>query len=126
MSSRCITTCNAWCVALLAVASATSSDLKDGDVAALNSGDHTELTLITAGGWVRFSIGDDWKVPQIDTKGKIKTAWVQIPNKADKGASNSASLSVTLYEIGSYEAGDTYRMIHLAAAIGTRSRFEEW
>jgi hypothetical protein len=62
----------------------------------------------------------------MDTKEKIKTALFQIPNTADKGASNSASLSVTLYEIGSYEAGDTYRMIHLAAAIGTRSRFEEW
>jgi hypothetical protein len=125
MSSQCTTTFNVWCLALLAVASVTSSDLKEGDVAALVNGDHTEFTLITAGGWVRLSVGDDWKVPQMDTKEKIKTALFQIPNKADKGASNSANLSVTLYEIGSYEAGDAFRMTHLAAATGARSRFEE-
>ena len=126
MSSRCITTCNACCIALLAAASAISSGLKEGDVAALNIGDHTELTLVTAGGWVRFSVGKDWKVPQMDTKETIKTAWFQIPNRADRGESNSASLSVTLYEINSYEASDAFRMTHLAAAIGARSRFEEW
>jgi hypothetical protein len=75
---------------------------------------------------VRFAVGGDWKVPQMDTKETIKKATFLIPNKADAGESSSASLAVELYEIGSDWAGDTYRMMHSAAAIGTRSRFGEW
>jgi len=118
--------CNAWCLALLAAASATSSNLKESAVGARNVGDHTEFILITARGWVRFAVGADWKVLSMETKKPMKVALFQISSEADEGTPDSTNITVILYEMDSKEASDVFSATHHKAERGEKSLVEQW
>ncbi len=98
--------------------------IADGDVAALNTGDHAEFTLITAHGWVRFSVSSDWSVVSMNTKAPLKTALFQISTGANE--QNPTGIAVFLAQIDSKEASDAFAASHEKAASGEKSRFDQW
>lgn len=64
------------------------------------------LTIITKGGSVAFTVGDDWPVIAMQSKLPIATAGFHIPNPADEGAPESTNLALMLYDL-STERGRT-------------------
>lgn len=65
-----------------------------------------ELKIITTGGAVAFTVGDNWSVISMQSKTPITAAGFQIPNPADEGTPDSTSLAFNLYDL-STEAGRT-------------------
>lgn len=61
----------------------------------------TELKIITNGGHVAFTAGDDWQVLQMQTEMPVATIVFQLPNPADVGSSDSTNLVIQLFEKGS-------------------------
>lgn len=57
------------------------------------------LTIITTGGSVAFTVGDDWPVIAMQSKMPIAAASFQIPNSADEGTSESTNLALMLYDL---------------------------
>jgi hypothetical protein len=64
------------------------------------------LTIVTKGGSVAFTVGDDWSVIAMQSKLPIATAGFQIPNSSDEGTSESTNLALLLYDL-STERGRT-------------------
>jgi len=62
----------------------------------------TELTILTPGGYVGFTVGDDWIVVSMQSKLPIATATFQIPNPSDDGTPESTNLVLVLYDATSW------------------------
>ncbi|MDX8399366.1 MAG: hypothetical protein R8K20_03865 [Gallionellaceae bacterium] len=65
-----------------------------------------EMKIVTKGGSVAFTVGDDWPVISMQSKLPIAAAGFQIPNLADEGTPESTSLAFMLYDL-SAERGRT-------------------
>jgi hypothetical protein len=85
-----------------------------------------DLSLVTAKGWVQFTVGSDWKVLKMDTKTPTRIALFQIPNHADEGTSDSTNASVMLYEVDSQKASAGFRRVYQKYSKGTKSRIGVW
>jgi len=96
---------------------------KDGDIAALESGQTVEFSFITPLGWVRFSVSADWAESSMQTKGPIKAAAFTI--SGDPASGNLVALGVILYQIDSPQASAVYSASH-DKAIGAKSRLGAW
>jgi hypothetical protein len=97
---------------------------KDGDVAALQSGQQVELGLITALGWVRFTTDADWTQISMQTKGPMKTASFAI--RADNNPRNTAGLGIVLYQVDSSDALAAYTTARQQVENGEKSRLGAW
>ena len=96
---------------------------KDGDVAARPSGQQVEFSLITALGWVRFTVSDDWAQISMQTKGPLKAAAFVI--SGDPNSGNVVAVRIALYQIDSPQASVAYSAAH-DRAKGTKSRLGAW
>ncbi|MBL0726088.1 hypothetical protein [Piscinibacter sp. HJYY11] len=56
-----------------------------------------ELTVVTAGGYVRFNVPDDWQVLKAQTKPPVAAIVFQIANPADSGTPHSTNVIVSLF-----------------------------
>ncbi len=97
---------------------------KDGDVAALQSGQQVELSLITALGWVRFTTDADWAQISMQTKGPMKTASFAL--STDENPRNAAGLGIVLYQVDSSDALAAYTTARQQVANGEKSRLGAW
>lgn len=97
---------------------------KDGDVAALQSGQQVEFSLITALGWVRFTVSGDWAQTSINTKGPLKAALFTISGDPDAG--NLVVVRIVLYQIDSQDASTVYLTARQQAQSGEKSRVGSW
>jgi len=117
---------NSWWLAIIAATSVTGTAIKENDVIALAAPKQTQFSLITAKGWVRFSVGSDWKVLQMETKTPTKVGLFQISNQADEGTPDSTNVAIMLYQVDSPAASDAFVATRKKAADGAQSRVEEW
>jgi len=88
--------------------------------------DQVELSVVTDKGWVRFTVGANWKVLKMDTKNPVRLALFQLPNPAEEGTAASTNASVVLYEVDSSEASSEFARVHRKYAKGTKSRTGAW
>jgi len=58
-----------------------------------------ELTILTEGGHVAFSAGDEWPVVAAQTRLPTAVMAFQIPDLADEGTPDSTNLSLSLYDL---------------------------
>lgn len=65
-----------------------------------------EFKIVTKGGFVAFTVGNDWPVIAMQSKLPIATAGFQIPNPSDEGTPESTNLAIMLYDL-STERGRT-------------------
>lgn len=76
-----------------------------GDVAAFVSPDQTTtFTLISQGGYVRFSAQPDWAVIAMQSQLPVTVTAFQLADPADAGTPDSTNLAVSLYQPSSPEA----------------------
>jgi hypothetical protein len=85
-----------------------------------------ELSFITDKGWIRFTVGGDWKVLNMDTKNSVRFAVFQLPNPADEGTPDSTNASVTSFELDSPQASQRYAHVRQKYAKGSISRTGGW
>ncbi len=57
------------------------------------------MKIATPKGHVAFTVGDDWKVVQLQTKTPVATAVYQVPNPADEKTSESTNVVLVLYDL---------------------------
>lgn len=57
------------------------------------------MKIVTPKGYVAFTVGDDWKVVQLQTKTPVATAVYQVPNLADEKTSESTNVVLILYDL---------------------------
>jgi hypothetical protein len=88
--------------------------------------DQVDLSLITDKGWVRFTVGDDWKVLSMDTKNTTRGAVFQIPNPPGEEASGPTNAVVMLFELNSQQAAARYANVREKYAKGVKSRIGNW
>src|SRR3989344_1481023 len=55
-----------------------------------------ELTVVTAKGYVRFTVPDEWQGLNAQTKPPLAAIAFQIPNSADDGTSHSTNVTVSI------------------------------
>ncbi|WP_154668249.1 hypothetical protein [Pseudoduganella violaceinigra] len=58
-----------------------------------------EFTLVTAKGYVRFAVPDEWIVLNMNTKPPVSVAAFQVPNPADEGTPHSTNVALTLFHV---------------------------
>lgn len=58
-----------------------------------------ELTVVTAGGYVRFTVPDEWQVLNAQTKPPASALVFQIANPADNGTQHSTNVIVSLFDL---------------------------
>lgn len=58
-----------------------------------------KLTIVTKGGSVAFTVGNDWPIITMQSKLPIAVAGFQIPNPADEGTPESTNLVFMLYDL---------------------------
>ncbi|WP_139232636.1 hypothetical protein [Duganella sp. CF458] len=71
-----------------------------------------EFTIVTAKGYVRFAVPDQWAVMAMQTKPPVSVAAFQVANPADGGTPHSSNVAVSLFHI------ETERGQAAASAIG--------
>ena len=57
------------------------------------------MKIVTPKGYVSFTVGDDWKVVQLQTKTPVATAVYQVPNPADAKTSESTNVVIIFYDL---------------------------
>jgi hypothetical protein len=55
--------------------------------------------IVTPKGYVAFTVGDDWKVVQLQSKTPVATAVYQLPNPADEKTAESTNVVLILYDL---------------------------
>jgi hypothetical protein len=93
---------------------------------AFAAAEQVDLSLITARGWVQFTVGGDWKVLKMDTKTPARVALFQIPNPADKRTSGSTNASVMSFEVDSQQAIAAYQRVRQKYGNGAKSQIGVW
>jgi len=66
-------------------------------------GQCVELGILTNGGFVAFTVDDDWPVVSMQTHLPVAVAAFQIPNPSDEGTSDSTNLSISLLQVDAEE-----------------------
>jgi hypothetical protein len=95
-------------------------------VTAAFAADQVELSFITDKGWVKFTVGGDWKVLSMKTKDIVRGAIFQIPNPPGDEASAPTNALVTLFELDSAQTAARYANFRQQYAKGTKSRIGVW
>ena len=57
------------------------------------------MKIVTPKGYVAFTVGDDWKVVQLQSKTPVATAVYQVPNPGDEKTSESTNVVLILYDL---------------------------
>jgi hypothetical protein len=57
------------------------------------------MKIVTPKGYVAFTVGDDWKVVQLQGKTPVATAVYQLPNPGDEKTSESTNIVLVLYDL---------------------------
>lgn len=57
------------------------------------------MKIVTPKGYVAFTVGEDWKVVQLDTDTPVATAVYQIPNPADEKTAESTNVVIVLCDL---------------------------
>jgi hypothetical protein len=84
----------------------TSDTPQPGDVAVLQAPDgHSQLTLITPGGYVGFTPGD-WAMNGVHGALPAETFEFQIPDAADRNTDDSSNISLAFYQPDTRQARD--------------------
>jgi hypothetical protein len=55
--------------------------------------------IATPKGYVAYTVGDDWKVVQLQSRTPVATAVYQVPNPADEKTSESTNVVLILYDL---------------------------
>ena len=87
-----------------------------------------ELKIITADGFVAFTVKDHWPVISMATEPPIMTAVFQLPNVADQGTPDSTNLSIRFFDLGAAAARERFRSVGepIGSVLPERDAFEGW
>ena len=68
------------------------------------------MKIVTPKGYVAFTVGDDWKVVQLQSKTPVATAVYQVPNPADEKTTESTNLVLILYDLATERGRRRFNM----------------
>jgi len=64
-----------------------------------------DFTVLTAKGYVRFTVPDQWAVLSMQSKPPVSVAAFQVANPGDEGTPHSSNVAVSIFSVGT-ERGD--------------------
>jgi hypothetical protein len=87
-----------------------------------------EMKIVTAKGFVAFTVEDNWAVQTIQTRMPIATGAFQIPNAADNGTKDSTNLAILLFQTDSDKAREKFDspIKQYGASAPVIESFGEW
>lgn len=88
----------------------------------------TEFTLITNGGYVSFSVGDNWGVLAMETKKPNQTAAFQVPMFGETDSDPPTNVSIILINPVLPESGKAIEEIgrSFGPSLITKATYKEW